>query len=108
MKPTRKLGRHTVTFASKKESLAGAMLEAGQTNRTIARRTGLTDGKITYRSTKLKLLTGSNEGLRVAFRNGRGPFFRQYVAPAIAVRAQQIAEEIPPMLEHITPKIVEQ
>ncbi len=102
-----KIGHHTVTFASKKESLAGSLLEAGQTNRSIAQKTGFTDGKITYRAGKLKKLTGMTEGLRVAFRNGRGPFFTQYVSMAIAVRARQIAEEIPPMLEYVTAKIVE-
>lgn len=112
MKPAKKrVKTSSILFDKEADASACAMAEAGMSLRRVkASCKELTECQITYRHHKLAKEVyhyPKGIGLSTAWREGHSRLWKEFGPDLVAVAKQRILEEIPPLLEHPTPKTVE-
>lgn len=105
-KPNKKIPRHRINFYAGDDNESVALAKMGLSNYAIKERTKLSDGQITYRLHKAKVVEGNYHGYRVAYRNGESDFARQMIHDLAGVLREEVRRTITPKIDHPEPKTV--
>lgn len=99
---------HKWTFESTQQRFLTHLLRMRLSTKAIARRTGYSDGQITYAANKYKLSAGLRVSLRQRWANGTDPLIDEMLGDRAMIAAMdaEIDRKVIPRIMHPTPRTV--
>lgn len=106
----RKLTRHAVNFEDPVDLEAVTLSRCGFCRELVAAQTGLSQGQVTYRSTKAKTAEGYPRGIGYvrAYQLGMSPFAKQVLRVALPSMRTETRKTLVKLFSHPTPQTVKE